>query len=482
MTGPAPVAWTGAAIAFLLAWLACQGELDFHRRTRWRYLAAMGSLQIVGLEKLRILIMSVFAHALADTPWLSWVARASGIWGTDSAWGIQPTWALSQYASPVLFPVAPWVGQAGMTLLVALPQLLLAQAILPLLATPRPANRHWPRIGLAVTGLLLALLLLLAPIFPRWGLEHQPGRGQSSRGQPPITAAVVQPGWEPGTHPNIAAALRAGDPGKVADLLVSEAESSLREAAQQGATLVVWPRDYLNFNPVADRNRGERLLRMARTHGCVLVMPFGFYTPQGPCRGVAVADGTPAPTPGGPLSGTTLAPGQLWSFPIRPGERATLPSESATRPGKSAAFMLAPAPGWRGITQGIVAGHFRLVVIAGRNHPAPWSYVLEVAQSGAALVYADWGLPGQAGVSLVADPGRRQVASARHVAPARPMPRPETQEIAEGTTTVLVTPVSLGPGPGLYARRGDILGWAGVISLILGAWLYRRPNVQRSGV
>lgn len=144
--------------------------------------------------------------------------------------------------------------------------------------------------------------------------------------------------------------------------------------------------------------------------------------------------------------------------------------------------MLAPAPAWRGITQGIVAGQFRLVVIAGRNHPAPWSYVLEVAQSGAALVYADWGLPGQAGISLVADPGRRQVASARQVAPARPAPRAEMKRSAEGTTMVLVIPLSLGPGPGLYARRGDILGWAGVISLILGAWLYRRPGVKKSGV
>lgn len=478
------------AVTLLVVWLSGAGEASFHRRTRWRLLALLGPLQVLGIEKVRTLLAGDLLLLL----------------GRD-------TWAAAFHSHPLCLPLARWLGPSAATLAVVLPQFLLVACYLRLTratppaptgeaaprGTPEPQDRPgawlkpgmqpargawlrrragpWMGPGLAV---LLTAALLVSWLFP--GLAVRPASGS-------ITVAVVQPGWTHRTHPAIRQALQAGDAHRVAAVLLEEAESAARRAGEQGARLVLWPLDYLNFDPLIERTGRERLLTLARRTGTVLVLPFGFWTPDGPAHGVVlVHPDSPGTGPAGRLWSVTRVGGDGVTFPLD-GRRVTFlpltrepaqpappppvpgaaaPPPGATPPGGTA------APGPLGRVRARLLGPTfapagsTLILTAAPAGFSPLGLVPAAAAAGASLVHAGWGVAypagpardrpcGPEGISLIADTSRWRTTASRP------------------GTVLLLAQVSPGPGPEPLGRA-DPLGWLGVLSLPAAALHRRRPH------
>lgn len=314
LAGDPGVPPAAVAATVLAAALAGAGSATLHRRTSWRLLPLLGPLQVVGLEKLRTLL-------IPDLPLL--LGRHS--------------WAAAFHSHPLCLPLAHWLGESAPALALSFPQFLLAACLLrlrsrpasaapagarrsrpapaapadarPLHPTPgtaagsgrpcptdsatadgRPRTARWrptrPAAPLLVP--LLAALLLAALVAP-WAAALLPDGSPPPAPAGTLAAAAVQPGWTHYTHPGIRRALEQGDARAAAALLLDEAETAARQASARGAALVLWPFDYLNLDPSADPAVRGRLLALARATGAVLVVPFGFLTPGGPIHGVAVA-------------------------------------------------------------------------------------------------------------------------------------------------------------------------------------------------
>lgn len=460
------------AVTLLVVWLSGAGEASFHRRTRWRLLALLGPLQVLGIEKVRTLLAGDLLLLL----------------GRD-------TWAAAFHSHPLCLPLARWLGPSAATLAVVLPQFLLVACYLRLTRaappaptgeaaprdTPEPQDRPgawlkpgmqpargawlrwrmqparrvgrsaqpargawlrrragpWMGPGLAV---LLTAALLVSWLLP--GLAVRPASGS-------ITVAVVQPGWTHRTHPAIRQALQAGDAHSVAAVLLEEAENAARRAGEQGARLVLWPLDYLNFDPLIERTGRERLLTLARRTGTVLVLPFGFWTPDGPAHGVAVVH---------PDSPGTGPAGRLWSVTRVGGDGVTFPLD-----GRRVTFL----PLTREPAHFAPAGS-TLILTAAPAGFSPLGLAPAAAAAGASLVHAGWGVAypagpardrprGPEGISLIADTSRWRTTASRP------------------GTVLLLAQVSPGPGPGPLGRA-DPLGWLGVLSLPAAALYRRRPH------
>lgn len=436
-------------------WALARGEREYHHRRAYRLLAGLTSLQVVGMEKLRSVVLG-------------------------EPWG-HHTWASALHAHPLCYPLAQWLGPSAATLAIAVPQCMLVQALLRWRGsgTGRPSGGQrlhtWVRLAAAVTP----VAALLIP----WGMP-----GILVRPQPAgLTVVTVQPGWTTRTHPGIWRALRAGDSGQVRRILLDEAEGALHLAAGRGASLVTWPLDYLNFDPADDRAGAEHLRRLARASRAVLVFPYAFWTPQGPTRGVAVAYPTALSPAEGDLLGSRLVPGQTFTFPLA-GRRVMFV------PVPTSPVLAGPGPPPRnaGGTAGLLACLLRraggplpdpkgaaILITAAREGFFPLDLVPHAAAAGVTLVHAGWGgsqpPPGRAkgettlasgrrstaqGVSLIADPLRWRTA----VAPPGP---------ALLAATVPTGPDRPAPAPGWV--RTDPLGWLGLGSLLASAGLYRRP-------
>ncbi|MEW6545772.1 MAG: hypothetical protein AB1446_02480 [Bacillota bacterium] len=455
-------------LELLAVWACVLGDAAFHRRTGWRFLALLGTLQVVGIEKVRLLL----AHALGQP------------------WG-HATWVAASHAHPLCYPLARWMGPSCATLAVAFPQFLLVQALLrltPVRAAPPtgtsppgtpsagtsppgspPAPYHrwkqvrrWTLPGLA---LLLAAAVLVPWLSPGLLPRSAPGG---------ITVAVVQPGWTHHTHPLIWQALEAADAGRVTTVLLAEAERGARQARDQGAQLVLWPLDYLNFDPVTDRAGGDHLVRLARVTGAILVLPYGFWTPDGLARGVAVV--YPKPRGDGQVRGQRLEPGRAFVFPIDGLQATFLPLVGGP-------FISSPAPradsGWA-VRQlaSLVAGP-RLaapgstlaLTTAGAGF-SPLDLVAHAASHGISLLHAGWGTGG--GIS----PGYGGWSAAGGISLIADAPTWRTTLSPPGSRLLLAR-ISPGPGPTWLFARADPLGWLGVISLILGAIMYRRRSAPQ---
>ncbi|MDI6822881.1 MAG: hypothetical protein QME87_00710 [Bacillota bacterium] len=456
------------AVTLLVVWLSSAGEASFHRRTRWRLLALLGPLQVLGIEKVRTL--------LAGDLFL--------LFGRD-------TWAAAFHSDPLCLPLARWLGPSAATLALVLPQFLLVACYLRLTraAPPAPAQETargawlrrragpWMGPGLAV---LLMAVLLVSWLFP--GPAVRPASGS-------ITVAVVQPGWTHRTHPAIRQALQAGDARRVAAVLLEEAENAARRAGERGARLVLWPLDYLNFDPLTEPTGRERLLTLARHIGAVLVLPFGFWTPDGPAHGVAVVHpDSPGTAPGGrlwsvtrvgregvtfPLDGRRVTFLPLIREPAQPSPPPPVPGAAAPPPGATPPGGTA-APGPLGRVRARLLGPTfapagsTLILTAAPAGFSPLGLAPAAAAAGASLVHGGWGvaypagpardrLRGPEGISLIADTSRWRTTASRP------------------GTVLLLAQVSPGPGPGPLGRA-DPLGWLGVLSLPAAALYRRRPR------
>lgn len=483
---------TASIITLVLAWACSAGEVAFHRRTRWRFLALLGSLQVVGLERVR-----TFLHAALGQPWG------------------HATWGAALHAHPLCYPLARWLGPSAPTLALVLPQYLLAQVLFRLARCPGATPAHksappqpghapakcrralaWPRpprttgsppgapasrtpgmAELLATGPVAVLVVGLLVSWLAPGLLARPAPAG-------VTVAVVQPGWTHRGHPLIREALQAQDARRAGAVLLDEAEQAARRAAERGARLIVWPLDYLNFDPATDRGGRERLADLARLTGALLVVPFGFWTPQGPVHGVAVAyPDSPGPEPRGRVWSERCLRGRPLTFSFAGHQVAFVPlipdagQPGATPPGPRAVrapVQLVTRLRNTAAACSLVPPGSRLVLTAAPPGFSPLDLVPAAARAGSSLVHAGWGVSGASlsravpaggpgGISLIADAPRW------HTTVSRP------------GSVLLLAPVSPGPGAAA-AGHTDPAGWLGLLSLLAGAFLYRqRPAARTPG-
>lgn len=414
---------TGNFMAYLplivagISLLADSGARRFHARTTFRWFVAQGVVGWVGIEMIRIFIpiagtWGFVAYTLHSQPWLIQPASIFGIFGV-SALIILVNYALGLGALRVWD--RRWQGDADMP-------------------TPAlPLVRRWLVIAgvtLAVwTGLSLALLL--------------PPDGETVR------VAAIQPAASPIISAN------QNKQTLVAQLHARMVEQT-REAAAQGAQVIVWPEGGLQYDPQVQDPLG--LAALARETGAYLVIGYvvdvtedifrneaTVISPQGTFLGVfgkdhpVVFGGETSPTRGTyPVYETPLGVlGTIICYDLDF-------TDTARKLARQGAQLIAvPSNDWPGIAY----KHYTHVVF-------------RAVENRAAMVKADGGYD-----SAVVDPRGRVRALAVH---------------REGGEATLVADVPLGSGNSLAARLGDWFGWlclAGMAFFTFGErWLVKRAT------
>lgn len=209
-------------VVVAIVYLAELGSVKFHTATRYRWFVLNGALIWVGIEMVRELIVGTggfIAYAFYQAPLLLQPMSVFGIFGL-SLMATLIGYTLGLAAIALLDRFSPPDGS---------------------LHVPWPLARRW----LIVTAGLAALWIGLGLI------QFQPAT------TPTVRVAVVQPGV-----PNLPN-LRRGT----------------REAAHQGARVIVWPEGALGFDPQVTRS--VELKALAAETGAYLVVGYGFTTSQG---------------------------------------------------------------------------------------------------------------------------------------------------------------------------------------------------------
>ena len=405
-----------AGISLLVDW----GSRRFHGRTGFRWFVAQGVVAWVGIEMIRIFIpiagtWGFVAYTLHSQPWLIQPASIFGIFGA-SALILLVNYALGLAALRWLD--RPWQPESGM---------------------PTPALRLVRRWGIVasitvVAWIGLSLALFLVP------------QGSSVR------VAAIQPDVSPILSAN------RGQAALVAQLHARMAEQT-REAAAQGAQVIVWPEGALQYDPQVQDPLG--LADLARETGAYLVIGYvvdvseGVFrneatviSPEGAFLGVfgkdhpVVFGGETSPTRGTyPVYGTPLGVlGTIICYDLD----FTDTARKLVRQG--AQLIAVPSNDWPGIAY----THYTHVVY-------------RAVENRAAMVKADGGYD-----SAVVDPYGRVLALAT---------------VPEGGEATLVADVPLGSGGTIATRLGDWFGWlclAGMATFVVGqGWLVKRASVSQ---
>lgn len=239
--GLEPGTWFMQAFAVLVGILAYSGgrsDCTFHGRTAYRWFVPFGVVNTVGIEMLRGFIPLLATHAfvghtLHTQPWLIQPASIFGIYGLDV--------------------VIMLVGYAlGLALLDLFDRRWKWDA-------PAGVDRKLVLRWLAVTGIVAAVWVVLSLILLAGAPED------------PATLRIggVQHGYvRPGHR----------DPETQAARLEALSEGT-RQAAAQGAQVVVWPELGLGFDPQAEGTDELRLL--AAETGASILIGYGLDTQAG---------------------------------------------------------------------------------------------------------------------------------------------------------------------------------------------------------
>jgi apolipoprotein N-acyltransferase len=402
-----------AGISLLFDW----GSRRFHARTGFCWFVLQGLTAWVGIEMIRLFIpiagtWGFVAYTLHSQPWLIQPASVFGILGV-SALILLVNYALGLAALRWLD--RGWQPEDGM---------------------PTPSARLVRRWGIvssvtAVAWTALSLALFRAP----------PG--------PALRVAAIQPD----ASPIIAA--NQGQAERVARLHARMVEQT-REAAAQGAQLVVWPEGALQHDPQVDDRLG--LADLARETGAYLAVGYvvdvtedvfrneaTVISPEGTFLGVfgkdhpVVFGGETSPTRGTyPVYNTPLGVlGTIICYDLD----FTDTARKLVRQG--AQLVAVPSNDWSGISY----THYTHVVF-------------RAVENRAAMIKADGGYN-----SAVVDPYGRVLALATH---------------PEGGEATLVADVPLISGGTIAARLGDWFGWlclAGMAFFAVGQrWLVQRTT------
>ncbi len=400
--------------------LVDNGSRRFHARTNSQWFVLQGVVAWVGIEMIRIFIplagtWGFIAYTLHSQPWLIQPASILGIFGVSAlillvnyALGLGALRVLDHYWPPEADMPAPtarlvrrWLLIAGATLVV------------------------W-------SGLSLALF--------------------SAPQGPTVRVAAIQPA----ASPIISANQQREE--LLAQLHARMVEQT-RQAAAQGAQVIIWPEGALQYDPQVDDPLG--LAELARETGSYLVIGYvvdvteevfrneaTVISPAGEYLGVfgkdhpVVFGGETSPTRGTyPVYETPLGVlGTIICYDLDF-------TDTVRRLARQGAQLIAvPSNDWTGITY----RHYTHVVF-------------RAVENRTAMVKADGGYD-----SAVVDPYGRVLALATHPA---------------GGEATLVADVPLGSGTSIAARLGDWFGWlclAGMAFFAIGErWLVQRAAIPR---
>ncbi len=219
-------------IVGVIVFLMSLGDRRFHTRSGYRLFVLQGALIWVGIEMIRNLIpflgtAGFIAYAYYRSPWLIQPVSLTGIFGL-SLLNLLLGYSLG-LAALALFD--RWTSGRGQSLDADL--------------SPAPAGLAWKWLGGVGIAAAAWVALSLAIYFWPAGTANT------------LRAAAIQPGMQ--------------------DLGLYE--SLTRQAAAQGARLVVWPEGALHFDP--QREHTGELKALAKETGAYLVMGVGVQTGQG---------------------------------------------------------------------------------------------------------------------------------------------------------------------------------------------------------
>src|SRR5690349_3521904 len=219
-------------IVGVIATLLSNGDRVFHERTGYRWLVLHGAVVWVGIEALRGFLPVIgtggfVAYALYDQPWL-----------------LQPVGLFSIY---------------GLSLLIMLVNYALGAGALALMDRRRPLDAATTRISAGFArrwaiGVAAVLLAWVALSMSLLGQAAAPGSG--------IRVAAVQPEDSP-----------------TGAVQLQQLSAQTRQAAAQGAQLVVWPEGALLFDPQVSNT--AQLRALVRETGVYLALGYGIQSASG---------------------------------------------------------------------------------------------------------------------------------------------------------------------------------------------------------
>ena len=405
------------AIVFVIALLTDAGTRAFNVRTRYRWFVPFGIANWVGIEMIRVFL------------------PIAGTWGFI---------AYTQHRLPWLIQPVSMFGIFGMSAVIVLVNYALG------LAAMAAFDRRWPtedaRPGSEVRGARRWLMGAGAALTAWVGLSlllfRQPGTST-------VRVAAVQPGASV-----ISMAFEGRD--EQVGALITRMVDQTREAAGEGARLVVWPEGALSFDPqVEDRVNLRQLAAETDAHlavGYAVLLDEGLrneatvVNPRGDFLGTFGKD---HPVTFGGETSLTRGTYPVYDTPL--GVLGTIIcydldfTDTARKLVRQGAQLIAvPSNDWSAITY----KHYTHVVF-------------RAVENRVAMVKADGGFD-----SAVIDPYGRVVAVATE---------------PQGGKSTLVADVPLGSGKGtLSSKLGDWVGWLSLVGLVAFTvgqpWLVKRAG------
>ena len=226
-------------IGFLLNWLTDKGTRKFHEDTRYRWFIIYGTVSWVGFEIIRTFIPGI----------ATWGFVNYTLW--SQTWLIQPVAIFSVY---------------GLSLLIMLINFGLGQALLglfdrhfvldPVPAISPKATRRW------LAGIGIATIIWMGISL---GMYFSAPKNQET-----VRVAAIQPGITEVSFQN-----PDMDHQERFDIVAK----STREAASQGAEIIVWSELFLPFDPQQEFT--SDLQALTAETGAYIVLPYGVFEEDG---------------------------------------------------------------------------------------------------------------------------------------------------------------------------------------------------------
>ena len=406
--------WFMQAFAVLVGFLAYsggRGNRRFHGRTGYRWFVPFGVVNTVGIEMLRGFIPLLATHAfvghtLHTQPWLIQPASIFGIYGLDV----------------VIMLVGYAIGLAGLDLF--------------------DRRWRWEEIATVERRLDLRWLAATGIVAAAWVALSLMLLAGAPKDPPTVRIGGVQHGYVRPGHM---------DPDTQAARLEA-LSGGTREAAAQGARLVVWPELGLGFDPQAEST--DELLALSAETGTSILIGYGLDTeagwrneavmliPQGQFLDV-YGKNYPAGEPRIVTSGRYL----VYDTPL--GKLAPIICNDVNY---TAAVRIPARTG------------AQLVMVPTRMFAGVWKEmqvmaVFRAVENRVSIVLVD----GAFRITMV-DPYGRMVADS-----VTPTPSAQT----------VVADVPLGNPDGLYTKLGDWVGWFCLLGWI-GSMVYQSADERRS--
>ena len=394
----------GFFFTFLGVWVAIltffiSRDRNFQELTHYRWLIPSGVFAFVGFEMIR----ATFIPLVATSAFVGYTQA-------KQAWLIQPVSALGIY---------------GLDLLILLVNYALGLELIAWF------DRRWPQEGASPVDERLASRWLSAAMMV---LALWTGASLALSGRPigPVTrVAALRPGYPlPAFQDEV----------NTAEVRLATLEEQAREAAAQGAKLLITPEMMFNFDPQVEHT--ERLRALAYRTGAHILIQYTVAQEGEPWRNEAVLL-----SPDGEFSAIY---GKNHAFGERPTAARGVYPVYETIHGRLAAMICHDA-NYTDVARTLKRNGAQLIGMGFREFGGygeqAWTHaVLRALENRVAVVAT-----GVADFSAIIGPDGRLAA---------------LDVDAAGSRKTLVADVTLGGGPTLYTAIGDALGWASLAGFV----------------